>query len=187
MSPSGAGSRRELWLSWAKHADTRVFCYANAELRKGQKDDEIPVLPSPTGKQRTGRLPEELIFDSKLTTYATSTSSNPGWGSGVFITLRRRSKKLVEEIARAPESAWRRIELKRAFSASIRRHAFWIARLVTLKDYDQALLRQLSITDLGHGGTHLAVDEPVEPFSMPPHSPLRAKRMLIEKSTSRTR
>jgi hypothetical protein len=51
----------------AQDADTRVFCYANAELRKDQKDDEILRFVA-YWKQRTGRLPEELIFDSKLTT-----------------------------------------------------------------------------------------------------------------------
>ena len=61
-------------------------------------------------KQRTGRLPEELIFDSKLTTYANLNELNQ---MGIrFITLRRRSKKLLEEIARTPMSAWRRVELE---------------------------------------------------------------------------
>ena len=44
-------------------------------------------------KKRTGRLPEELIFDSKLTTYA---NLNKLDAKGVqFITLRRRSAGLV--------------------------------------------------------------------------------------------
>src|SRR5262249_21863165 len=53
----------------AQDAETRVFCYANAELRKDQRDDEI-IRFANFWKQRTGHLPEELIFDSKLTTYA---------------------------------------------------------------------------------------------------------------------
>lgn len=32
-------------------------------------------------KQRTGRLPEELIFDSKLTTYANLNRLNPNGGT----------------------------------------------------------------------------------------------------------
>ena len=47
----------------AQDAETRVFCYANAELRKDQRDDEILRFVA-FWKQRTGRLPEELIFDS---------------------------------------------------------------------------------------------------------------------------
>ena len=50
----------------AQDAQTRVFCYANAELRKDQRDDEILRFVD-FWKRRTGQLPEELIFDSKLT------------------------------------------------------------------------------------------------------------------------
>ena len=50
-------------------ADTRVFCYANGELRKDQQNAEILRFVQ-FWKDRTGRYPQELIFDSKLTTYA---------------------------------------------------------------------------------------------------------------------
>src|SRR6476661_5772586 len=90
-------------------ADTRVFCYANGELRKDQQNGEILRFVE-FWKRRTGRLPEELIFDSKLTTYANLTELNR---QGIrFITLRWRSQKLLDEIARTPRSAWRRIELE---------------------------------------------------------------------------
>ena len=59
----------------AQDADTRVFCYANGELRKGEQNDEILRFVD-YWKQRTGRLPEELIFDSKLTTYANLSKVN---------------------------------------------------------------------------------------------------------------
>ena len=76
----------------AQDAETHVFCYANAELRKDQRDDEILRFVD-FWKRRTGHLPEELIFDSKLTTYAKLGELNR---MGIqFITLRRRSKKLL--------------------------------------------------------------------------------------------
>jgi len=90
-------------------AETRVFCYANGELRKNQQNDEILRFVR-FWKERTGRYPEELIFDSKLTTYAKLNELNR---LGIqFITLRRRSPGLVREIDQTPRSAWRRIELK---------------------------------------------------------------------------
>ena len=93
----------------AQDAETHVFCYANAELRKDQRDDEILRFVD-FWKRRTGHLPEELIFDSKLTTYAKLGELNR---MGIqFITLRRRSKKLLVEITRTPMSAWRRVELE---------------------------------------------------------------------------
>src|SRR5260370_38631633 len=94
----------------AQDADTRVFCYANADLRKDQRDDEVLRFIE-FWKQRTGRLPEELIFDSKLTTSANLDALNR---MGIqFITLRRRSKKILDEVAGTPPSTWRRIELER--------------------------------------------------------------------------
>jgi len=128
----------------AQDADTRVFCYANGKLRKGEENDEILAFVK-FWKRRTGRLPEELIFDSKLTTYANLNKLNQ---RGMhFITLRRRSRKLLQQAAARPRSAWRRIELE-----SVSR-AYKTPRIldekITLKDYDGPI-RQLTITDLGH-------------------------------------
>jgi transposase len=128
----------------AQDADTRVFCYANGELRKDRQNDEVLCFID-FWEQRTGRLPEELIFDSKLTTYANLNKLNRQ-GIG-FITLRRRSKKLLDEVARTPTSAWRRIELE-SMSRAYRTPRV-LDRRITLPGYDGPL-RQLTIADLGH-------------------------------------
>ena len=128
----------------AQDADTRVFCYANGELRKNEQNDEILQFVD-FWKQRTGHLPEELIFDSKLTTYANLNKLNQ---LGIqFITLRRRSKKLLDAIAREPKSAWRRIELQSPSRAYKTPRV--LDQQITLKDYGGAL-RQLTVADLGH-------------------------------------
>ena len=128
----------------AQDADTRVFCYANGELRKDQQNDEVLRFVD-YWKQRTGRLPEELIFDSKLTTYANLDKLNR---MGIrFITLRRRSQKLLDEIARTPTSAWRRVELESVSRAYKTPRV--LDRRVTLNDYDGPL-RQLTVAELGH-------------------------------------
>ena len=127
----------------AQDADTRVFCYANANIRRAQQSDEILRFVE-FWKERTGRLPEELVFDSQLTTYANLNRLNQM--DIPFITLRRRSKKLLEAIANEPSSAWRRIKLRgvsRAYSTPK-----VLDRSITLKDYE-GKLRQLSIADLG--------------------------------------
>jgi transposase len=128
----------------AQDADTRVFCYANAELRKDQQNDEILRFVA-FWEQRTGHLPEELIFDSKLTTDAKLNQLNQ---MGVhFITLRRRSRKLLDEIARTPPSAWRRVELESVSRAYKTPRV--LDRHITLNGYDGPL-RQLTVADLGH-------------------------------------
>jgi hypothetical protein len=128
----------------AQDADTRVFCYANGELRKDQQNAEILRFVQ-FWKERTGQYPQELIFDSKLTTYAKLHELNR---LGIqFITLRRRSKGLMREIDRTPSSAWRRIELKgvsREYN-----HPRILDRRTALADYDGPV-RQVTITDLGH-------------------------------------
>lgn len=128
----------------AQDADSRVFCYANAEVRKSDQHDEILRFVD-FWKARTGTLPKELIFDSKLTTYANLNRLNQ---MGIaFITLRRRSRQLLADIQDTPVSAWRRIELE-AVSRAYRTPKILDSK-ITLTDY-QGPLRQLTITDLGH-------------------------------------
>jgi hypothetical protein len=52
----------------ALDAGKRVFCYANAAVRKEDQNDEILRFVD-YWKERTGHIPEELVFDSRLTTY----------------------------------------------------------------------------------------------------------------------
>ena len=83
----------------AQDGEQRFFCYANSDLRKDEQDDEILDFVR-FWKERTGKLPEELIFDSKLTTHANLNRLNK---QGVhFITLRRRSPQLVDELLARP-------------------------------------------------------------------------------------
>jgi hypothetical protein len=128
----------------AQDADRRVFCYANTDLRKDGQNDEILRFVS-FWKARTGRLPEELIFDSRLTTYANLNKLNRQGIS--FITLRRRSAKMVQQVAARPASSWRRIELENVSRAY--RTPRILDERVQIDDYEGEL-RQLTVTDLGH-------------------------------------
>ena len=157
----------------AQDAGTRVFCYANGELRKGQQNDEVLRFVE-FWKERTGRLPEELIFDSKLTTYANLDRLNR---QGIeFITLRRRSKTLLDEVAQTPTSAWRRIELENVSRAY--RTPRVLDRRVTLPGYDGPI-RQLTVADLGHENPTLLLTNQLTRSAS--HLVGRyAQRMLIE-------
>lgn len=128
----------------AQDADTRVFCYANAGVRKQEQNDEI-LRFAEFWKQRTGKWPQELIFDSKLTTHA-NLSRLKQWGID-FITLRRRSPQMLQQIYQLPSSAWRRVELS-SISREYRTPAILDQR-ITLSGY-QGPIRQIVITDLGH-------------------------------------
>ena len=159
----------------AQDADRRVFCYANAQLRKSEQADEILQFVS-FWEKRTGLLPEELIFDSKLTTYVNLNLLDQ-MGIG-FITLRRRSRKLLQEIQSEPVSAWRRIELENILRAY--RTPRILDRKITLSGYDGPI-RQLTVTDLGHEEPTLLLTNQLTT------SPAKligryAQRMIIENS-----
>lgn len=157
----------------AQDGHSRVFCYVNADLRQEQYNDEILRFVA-YWKKRTGQLPEELIFDSRLTTYANLSKINQQ--DIRFITLRRRSAKLLRDIAQQPASAWRRIELEGI--ARKYRTPRILDQRITLPGY-QGPLRQLVITDLGHEEPTLLLTNQLR--RSPVHLIGRyAQRMLIE-------
>jgi hypothetical protein len=159
----------------AQDASTRVFCYANGELRKDGQNDEI-LRFARFWKERTGRYPEELIFDSKLTTYAKLNELNQ---LGIhFITLRRRSKGLMREIDQTPASAWRRIELKGVSRQYT--HPRILDRRITLAEYDGPL-RQITVADLGHEEPTILLTNQLTPIA-PRLIERYAGRMIIENS-----
>jgi hypothetical protein len=128
----------------AQDGQNRFFCYANTDLRKEEQNDEILAFAK-YWKKRTGEYPNELIFDSKLTTHA-----NLNWlnGRGIqFITLRRRGARLLKDLESRPRSAWRRIELSGV--SRIYRTPRVLDQRIDLDDYDEPI-RQIAITDLGH-------------------------------------
>ena len=157
----------------AQDGDKRFFCYANTDLRKDQQDDEILQFVK-FWKKRTGKLPEELIFDSKLTTYA---NLNKLDRQGVqFITLRRRGPKLLQNLAAQPRSAWRRIELDAV--SRIYKTPRILDQRITLTDYSKPI-RQIAITELGHEKPTLLLTNQMR-RSAPKLIGRYARRMLIE-------
>jgi hypothetical protein len=159
----------------AQDADTRVFCYANGQLRKAEQNDEMLQFVA-YWEQRTGQRPNELIFDSKLTTYANLNRLNQ---RGIdFITVRRRSQKMLATLAHMPASAWRRVELQNVARAYRRPRV--LDEKVLLTGYEGPI-RQLTVTDLGHEAPTLLLTNQMRRAA----STLierYAKRMVIENS-----
>lgn len=171
--PRRSQRRTAVLTFFAQDAAGQVFCYANADLRKGEEADEVLRFVA-FWEKRYGTRPAHRVFDSKLTTYANLAKLNE---LGItFLTLRRRSPKLLAQIATTPRSAWRTIDLDvphRKF-----KHPRVIDQRITLADYE-GTLRQFLIRDLGH-------DEPTilltnDRKSTPKAIITRyARRMLIE-------
>ena len=128
----------------AQDAEKRVFCYANGQLRKDEQNEEVLRFIE-FWEERTGKRPAELIFDSKLTTYGNLNQLNE---MGIaFITLRRRSARMLQETYQQPGSAWRRIELQGV--SRIYKTPRILDRRIQLPGY-QGALREVVIADLGH-------------------------------------
>jgi len=156
----------------AQDGDKRFFCYANSDLRKDQQNDEILAFVH-FWKKRTGTFPDELIFDSKLTTYHKLNELDK---KGIhFITLRRRSRKMVDE-ALSRQSAWRRIEVNGV--SRIYKTPRIIDEKIALDYYDHPI-RQIIIRDLGHEEPTFLLTNQLR-RSAPKLIERYAKRMLIE-------
>jgi len=128
----------------ARDATERVLCYAHAGIPKAEQPDEILRFVE-FWRQRTGRPPEELVFDSQLTTHAHLSRLNR---LGVrFMTLRRRTRGMLRAIWSRPASTWRRITLN-SLTRTYRTPRVLDER-IRLKDYEGEL-RQVTIIELGH-------------------------------------
>lgn len=157
----------------AQEEENQVFCYTNADLRKDAQHDEVLRFVE-FWREKTGKVPEELIFDSRLTTYANLDKLNEM--NIKFMTLRRRTKKLLNALHELPLSTWRRIELENIARAYKTPRIY--DQEIALKGYAKPI-RQIAIKDLGHEEptilltNHLATS-PVKLIGR------YAKRMLVE-------
>lgn len=161
-------------LAFVAHDDSaRVFCYGNSDLRKDDQNDEILRFVR-YWKDRTGRFPRELIFDSKLTTYRNLDQLNR-WKID-FITLRRRSRPMVREIRATPLSAWRRISLQGV--SRLYKTPRILDREIRLRDYRDSI-REIVAADLGHEEPTVLLTNQLD-RPAPRLIERYARRMLIE-------
>jgi hypothetical protein len=159
----------------AQDAAGRAFCYANADLRKGEEAEEIFRFIA-FWKKYHGAPPRHLVFDSRLTTYAHLARLDAL--AITFITLRRRSASLLAEIAGLAPSAWRRVTLDVPARKYKTPRVF--EQPVTLEG---ATFRQLFILDLGHEEPTILLSNDRQ--STPAKLIARyAQRMLIENALS---
>jgi hypothetical protein len=128
----------------ARDAGQGVLCYARAGITKAEQPGEIQRFVD-FWHQQTGTLPQELVFDSRLTTYPQLDRLNQR--PIHFITLRRRTRKMLAAIWSRPASAWQRITLP-ALTRKFRTPKVLDER-IRLKGY-QGELRQVTVIELGH-------------------------------------
>ncbi|MGH7866658.1 MAG: hypothetical protein ACREP9_03255 [Candidatus Dormibacteraceae bacterium] len=166
-------SQKSILVFLAQEADSQVVCYSCADVPKRQQPDQVLRFVE-FWRQQTGNFPQELVFDSKLTTFANLSRLNQMDIS--FMTLRRRSSGLLRQVLNTPRSAWRTVHLDVPHRQYQNPRVF--DQRVNLKGY-QGQVRQMFITDLGHEEPTILLTNDVE-GSASQRITRYAQRMLIE-------
>jgi hypothetical protein len=160
----------------AQDPDSGIITYGDTNIRHDQKNDvavEFLDFYNSNGKENL----KYLVFDSKFTTYENLAKL----GNDVkFLTIRRRGKKIVEELNQIPASSWKKVRVAMANGKG--RNLRVNDEKIFLKDYGDEL-RQIAIT--GHGKIKPALLI-TNDFDMPCDKLIRkyTRRWLVEKSIS---
>jgi transposase len=141
----------------AQEACRRVMCYATANVLRDEAD-QMAVRFADYWKTQTGHYPAQLLFDSRVTTYAGLHELNQRHIG--FITIRRRGCAMLRRVARLPADAWQRCQVKQAKGKT--RTIRYVDEQTTLEDY-QGEVRQIIVQGLGRENPtfFLSNDRPV--------------------------
>lgn len=128
---------------FALEQDSRVLCYANANLTREDQPGEVMRFVD-FWRELTGSLPKWLYFDSKMVSYAELNRLNK---AGVhFVTIRRRGATIVRRLSLLSASDWKQavIDTPKRFHQQIR----YVDEQTNLPEYEGPI-RQVSVAGLG--------------------------------------
>jgi hypothetical protein len=129
---------------FALEQDSRVLCYANADLTRADQPGEVLRFVD-FWHEVTGADPPWLYFDSKVTTYPELARLHR---RGIwFVTIRRRGAAVVRRLRRLPATAWQKavIDTPKRRQRDIR----YVEEQVRLPGY-AGTVRQVAVDGLGH-------------------------------------
>ena len=160
----------------AQDPDSGIITYGDANIRHKQQSD-VAVEFLDFYNSNGGDNIKYLVFDSKFTTYANLAKLAEDIK---FLTIRRRGKKIVEELEKKPSSSWKKVRVTMANGKG--RNLRVNDEKIFLKDYGGEL-RQIAIT--GHGKIKPALLI-TNDFDKPCAMLIRkyTRRWLVEKSIS---
>ena len=129
---------------FALEQDSRVLCYANANLTRAEQPAEVMCFVE-FWNELTGSDPSWLYFDSKVTTYAELYRLAQRDIS--FVTIRRRGEAVVRRLRQLPADAWHRavIDTPKRFHQQVR----YVDERVRLPGYG-GQIRQVAVDGLGN-------------------------------------
>jgi hypothetical protein len=128
---------------FALENDSRVLCYANANLTRADQPGE-PLRFVEFWRELTGSDPQWLYIDSKVMTYPElATLHRRGiW----FVTIRRRGAAILRRLRQLPSSAWQKAVIDTP--KRCHQHIRYVDERVRLPGY-AGEIRQLAVTGLG--------------------------------------
>jgi hypothetical protein len=127
----------------AQETRRRILCYATAHVLRDEAD-QLVVRFAEHWKSRTGRSPERLLFDCRVTTHSglNALEERP---SG-FLTIRQRGCAMLRRVERLPTHAWKSCQVTRAKGK--KRAIRYVDEEVNLTDYEPKV-RQIIVQGLG--------------------------------------
>lgn len=129
--------------SFAQEHDSRVLCYANASLARGDQGGEVMRFVE-FWHEVAGQDPRWLYLDSKVTPYPELKRLND---RGIrFVTIRRRGAAVIRRLQGLPASDWHRAVID--IPKRRHEHVRYLEETVRLKGYD-ADIRQVAVDGLG--------------------------------------
>jgi hypothetical protein len=141
---------------FALENDSRVLCYANANLTRADQSGE-PRRFVEFWHELTGSNPSWLYIDSKVMTYPELSTLNQ---RGIwFVTIRRRGAALLRRLRQLPRSTWQRAVIDTP--KRCHQHIRYVDERVGLPGYE-GTLRQLAVAGLGREELTLFLSNNVE-------------------------
>ncbi|NHZ87086.1 MAG: transposase [Planctomycetia bacterium] len=160
----------------AQDPDSGIITYGDTNVRHHQSSKTVIEFLDFYQSSENSDL-KYLVFDSKFTTYQNLAKLD---NKIKFLTIRRRGKKIVEELNNKPPSLWKKVRVPMANGQG--RNLKVIDENIFLKDYGKEV-RQIAIT--GHGKIKPALLI-TNDFEKPCAEIIRkyTRRWLVEKSIS---
>ena len=159
----------------AQDPDTGIITYGDTQVRHKNKDRVVLEFLDFYTQDGSDEL-KYLVFDSQFTTYQQLRKLEDRPNPIKFITIRRRGKKIVEELNALPHSDWKKV---RGMGADGKGRVLRVnEQTPLLKAYGKPI-RQVAIT--GHGKIKPALII-TNDFELPLQSIIRkyARRWLVE-------
>lgn len=156
---------------------SRLLKYGDAEIKHWNQSDAI--LEFVDFYHKDGGKINCLIFDSKFTTYHNLNLLDRD--DIKFLSLRRRSKKMIEKVENIEEKKWQKVKLNKNYKRKYRNLLIYESN-IKLSNYDKEI-RQIVITNNGRIEPMFLITNDFE-ISLKQAVLKYARRWLVEKSIS---